>query len=60
MALNQKLTHVLAARVVEKVRQEGVVLYLDFADGSSLMIRLEDQASSVMLRDAKGDLQYAD
>jgi hypothetical protein len=59
-AVNQKLTHVLQNRIVAKARQEDKTLYLDFTDGSTLEIRLEDPASSVIVRGSGGDLQYAD
>jgi hypothetical protein len=60
MAANQKLTHVIAGRAVSTVRQDGAVLHLDFADGSTLQVKLADPASSVMLRDKDGKLEYAD
>ena len=60
MPTNQKLTHVIQNRVVEKVWQEDQILYLDFTDGSTMQIKLEDPASSVMVRDAAGKLEYAD
>jgi hypothetical protein len=60
MAANQKLTHVIAGRAISAVRQEAAVLHLDFADGSSLQVKLADPASSVMLRDKDGKLEYAD
>jgi hypothetical protein len=60
MHANQKLTLIVAGRVVSGVRQEGEALYLDFSDGSTLQIKLADPASSVMLRDKAGKLEYAD
>lgn len=60
MPANQKLTHTIASRVVDKVRQEDAVLYLDFTDGSTMQIKLADPASSVMIRDKSGKLEYAD
>jgi hypothetical protein len=60
MHANQKLTLIAAGRVVSGVRQEGEALYLDFSDGSTLQIKLADPASSVMLRDKAGKLEYAD
>jgi hypothetical protein len=60
MAANQKLTHVIAGRAISTVRQEAAVLHLDFADGSSLQVKLADPGSSVMVRDKDGKLEYAD
>jgi hypothetical protein len=60
MHANQKLTAVIAGRTVSGARQDGPALYLDFADGSTLQIKLADPASSVMLRDRQGKLEYAD
>jgi hypothetical protein len=60
MSTNQKLTHVIENRVVQKAQQEENVLYLDFTDGSTMQIKLEDTASSVMVRDSVGKLEYAD
>jgi hypothetical protein len=42
------------------VRQEGAVLHLDFADGSTMQVKLADPASSVMVRDKDDKLEYAD
>jgi hypothetical protein len=60
MAANQKLTHTIAMRRIENVRQEGVTLHLDFADGSTMQIILAGPTSSVMVRDEDGKLEYAD
>jgi hypothetical protein len=57
---NQKLTGVIAGRAVVGVRQDGAVLHLDFADGSTIQVKLADPASSVMVRDKDGKLEYAD
>ena len=35
MAANQKLTHTIAKRQIDSVRQVNGTLYLDFADGST-------------------------
>jgi hypothetical protein len=51
---------VIAGRAVSGVRQDGSTLNIDFADGSTLQIKLADPASSVMLRDKAGKLEYAD
>jgi hypothetical protein len=53
MSTNQKLTHVIQKRIVRKVRQDDKILYLDFDDGSTMQMKLEDPASSVMVRDAR-------
>ena len=60
MAANTKLTRVIENRVVAKARQQDKTLWLDFTDGSTLEIKLDDPASSVMVRGAAGELQYAD
>jgi hypothetical protein len=60
MHANQKLTSVIAGRAISGVRQDGSTLNLDFADGSTRQIKLADPASSVMLRDKAGKLEYAD
>ncbi len=60
MAANQKLTRTIAMRQIEKVRQEGAMLYLDFADRSMMQIMLAGPTSSVMVRDKDGKLEYAD
>jgi hypothetical protein len=60
MAANQKLTHTISNRQIEKVRQDGNTLHLDFADGSTMEIKLAGPTSSVMVRDKDGKLEYAD
>jgi hypothetical protein len=60
MHSNQKLTSVIASRAISGVRQDGPTLNLDFADGSTLQIKLADAASSVMLRDKQGKMEYTD
>ena len=60
MAANQKLTRVIAGRAVSTVRHEDAVLHIDFADGSTLKVKLADPASSMMVRDKDGTLEYAD
>jgi hypothetical protein len=60
MPVNLKLTHVIANRTVASVSQEGSSLRIEFADGSFLLVLLEDPMSSVMVRDAKGQVEYAD
>ncbi len=47
-------------RRVQKVRQKSTVMNLDFEDGSTAEIQLAEAMSSVMLRDGKGVLEYAD
>ena len=59
MAANQKLTHTIAKRQIDSVRQENSTLYLDFADGSTMQLQLADPTSSVMVREA-GKLEYAE
>jgi hypothetical protein len=60
MHANQKLTAVISGRAVTGVRQDGPTLNLDFSDGSTLQIKLADPASSVMLRNKQGKMEYAD
>jgi hypothetical protein len=60
MHANQKLTNEIAGRTVSGVRQDGPALSIEFSDGSTLQIKLADPASSVMLRDRQGKLEYAD
>jgi hypothetical protein len=50
----------LKDQTVKAVRQSGDVMNLDFDDGSSAEIKLAEQSSSVLLRDSKGELEYAD
>ena len=47
-------------RQVKAVRQKGQTLNIDFNDGSSAEIGMAEATSSVMLRDAKGTMEYAD
>ncbi len=98
MALNKKLTPIIAGRTIQTVEAAGAGLDITFADGSNLHIKtggsapgggwvgrcvrrvrqaeclfeidldndstmaiaLAEAASSVMLRDAQGRLEYAD
>src|SRR5262249_51973853 len=98
MARNQKLTPILAGRVVKEVNQQGDALHVNFSDGSTMKvktaapakgdelknkkvkavrqaadvmhldfdddtsaeIKLAEATSSVMLRDSKGAMEYAD
>lgn len=45
---------------VRAVRQSMEAIVFDFESGSSLEIQLGEATSSVMLRDVKGALEYAD
>ena len=45
---------------VAKVRQQGTALDLDLEGGSTVKIITAEDASSVMLRDKAGGLEYAD
>ncbi len=47
-------------RRVQKVRQSGALMNLDFEDGSTAEIQLAEATSSVMLRNSQGVLEYAD
>lgn len=50
----------LSGHTVKSVRQQGTTMNLDFTDGSSAQITLAEATSSVMLRDAKGTMEYVD
>ncbi len=56
----QAATGQLAGRTVKAVRQGGTALNLDMQDGTSAAVVLAEETSSVMLRDAQGELEYAD
>ena len=60
MPVNLKLTRVIADRIVASASHEDRSLRIQFTDGSVLQIRLEDPMSSVMVRDARGQIEYAD
>jgi hypothetical protein len=47
-------------RTIKKVRQKDTLLNLDFVDQATLAIPLTESTSSVLLRDHKGVLEYAD
>jgi hypothetical protein len=49
-----------AAPTVDKVRQTGALMNLDFVDGTTAEIALAEAMSSVILRDKVGRLEYAD
>ncbi len=50
----------MVGRTVKAVRQGGTEMDLDMQDGTSAAITLAEETSSVMLRDAGGELEYAD
>ena len=60
MAPNQKLTKVIANRVIKSVRQSDALMAIEFADGSIMQIKLAGPTDSVFLRDGKGAMEYAD
>jgi hypothetical protein len=60
MAANQKLTRTITNRRIDKVRQEDDTLHVDFADGSTMQIKLAGPTSSVMVWDRDWELEYAD
>lgn len=45
---------------VRAVRQSTAAIAFDLEDGSSLQLPLAEPTSCVMLRDAKGTMEYAD
>ena len=50
----------LHGHTIQKVRQRGAIINLDFTDDNSAIINLAEATSSVMLRDRAGVLEYAD
>ncbi len=60
MIPNHKLTRIIAGREIAQTMQEGAALSVEFTDGSVMRIKLEDPASSVIVRNASGQLEYAD
>ncbi len=60
MTTNSKLTHTISGRVVAETQQKDAMLRIVFADGSAMEIKLEDAASSVMVRSAAGQMEYSD
>ena len=50
----------IAGRTVKSVRQKANEFDLGFTDGTTAAITLAEETSSVMLRDHKGALEYAD
>lgn len=49
-----------AGKTVAAVRQAGTRLDLDFDGGGTLEVQTAEATSSVLLRDANGELEYAD
>jgi hypothetical protein len=47
-------------RTIVKARQHNTCLWFDTEDGESLQFTLQEETSSVMLRDKSGVLEYAD
>ena len=45
---------------VHAVRQQGTTLDIDYEGGATLGLQTAEATSSVMVRDAKGGLEYAD
>ena len=45
---------------IKAVRQAGTTLSLDLESGSTLEIQTAEETSSVLVRDAKGVMEYAD
>jgi len=54
------ITDAMSGHMIKSVRQQGTTMNLDFTDGSSAQVALAEATSSVMLRDAKGAMEYAD
>jgi len=51
---------IASSGTIEKVRQQGTELDLDFEDGSTLTIQTAEATSCVMVRDKNGVMEYAD
>ena len=58
MATNEQLTKLLAGRKVDSVRQRGADLDIDFADGSTLSLKLAGPTGSVTVTGADDKEQY--
>jgi hypothetical protein len=58
--VTEKPTVEMQEREVKGVRQTSDVMNLDFTDGSTAQIKLAGPTASVMLRDRKKTLEYAD
>jgi hypothetical protein len=59
MSTNQQLTNLIAGRKVESVRQRDTELDIDFADGSTLTIKLAAPAHSIKLVDSDDQTEYS-
>lgn len=59
MATNEKLTKLLAGRKVDSVRQRGADLDIDFADGSTLSLKLAGPTGSVTLNGENDTEEYS-
>jgi len=46
MALNRKLTPILSGRIIQAIRREETLLWIDFADGSQMKVKISVPASS--------------
>ena len=60
MTANHKLTAIIQGRVVKSVQQSDIDMVIQFEDGSTLHIKLAETTSSVMVRDTKNAMEYAD
>lgn len=59
MATNAHLTKLLQGRKIDSVRQREDQLDIDFADGSTLSLKLKTAASSVTLQNDDGKEEYS-
>jgi len=59
MSTNQQLTNLIAGRKVDSVRQRDTELDIDFADGSTLTIKLAAAAHSIKLVDSDDQTEYS-
>ena len=59
MATNQQLTTLMAGRKVDSIRQRDTELDIDFADGSTLTIKLAAVTHSVKLVNSDDQTEYS-
>ena len=60
MATNQSLTKLLAGRKVDSVRQRETELDIDFADGSTLTLKLAAGTHTVTLTSSDDKTEYSE
>ena len=60
MATNQPLSKLLKGRAVDSVRQRGAELDIDFADGSTLSIKLAGPTQNLKLVSDDDKVEYTE